>query len=148
MSDWKICQRVKISMVKEGDMKYDAVKFPNDAVNIARRVIGNADREMIVVLCLSQSNDINAVNIAGVGSLSSAVVHPREIFKPAILSNAAHIIFVHNHPGGRVVPSEDDKKATNVIKKAGEVLDIPLVDSIIIGDDDAYYSFRNEGELM
>lgn len=147
MSEWKTCQKVKISMVKEEDMKYEKVKFPSDAVDIARRVIGDADREFVVVMCLSSANDINAVNIAGIGSLSSAIVHPREIFKPAILSNAAHIIFVHNHPGGNAVPSDEDRKATERIKKAGELLDIPLVDSIILGDDGAYYSFNDEGEL-
>ena len=148
MSEWQICQRVRISMVKEEGIKYEAVRMPNDAVDISRRVIGDSDRELVVVLCLDAKNQINAVNIAGMGSLNNAVVHPREIYKPAILSNASGIIFVHNHPSGDVKPSEDDRKTTERIKKAGDILGIPLVDSIVIGDDGAYYSFKSEGELL
>ena len=147
MSEWKICQRVRISMVKEKKMKYEAVSMPTDAVDISKRVIGDSDRELVVVLCLDAKNQINAVNIAGMGSLNNAVVHPREIFKPAILSNASGIIFVHNHPSGDVKPSEDDRKTTERIKKAGDILGIPLVDSIVIGDNGAFYSFKNEGTL-
>jgi DNA repair proteins len=134
-------------MVKEEGIKYEKVSMPKDAAEISRNVIGDTDRELILVLCLDAKSQINAVNVAGIGSLNSAVVHPREIFKPAILGNADKIIFVHNHPTGDTTPGEEDRKATAMLKKAGEVLNIPLIDSLIIGDNGTYYSFANEKEL-
>ena len=142
-----ICQKVRIAMVKEESIEYDRVKFPYDAVEISRKVIGDADRELILVLCLDGKNQINAVNVAGMGSLNGATVHPREIFKPAILANSNSIIFVHNHPSGDVEPSEEDRRTTDRLKDAGEILGIPLIDSLIIGDPGKFYSFNGEGEL-
>ena len=143
----KVCQKVRIAMVKEEGITYESVKFPHDAVEISRKVIGDADRELVLVLCLDGKNQINAVNVAGMGSLSGATVHPREVFKPAILANSNAIIFVHNHPSGNVTPSEEDRRTTDRLKDAGEVLGIPLIDSLIIGDGEAFYSFQGEGAL-
>ena len=147
MTEWTTCQKVRVAMVKEADIKYKKASTPKDAVEISRKVIGDADRELILVICLDAKNQINAINVAGMGSVSCAVVHPREIFKPVILSNAERIIFVHNHPTGDTTPGKDDRETTEMLKKAGKVLDIPLIDSLIIGDDGAYYSFANAGEL-
>jgi len=147
MTEWITCQKVRVAMVKEAEIKYEKAGTPKDAAEISRKVIGDADRELILVLCLDAKNQINAVNVAGMGSASCAVVHPREVFKPAILNNSEKIIFVHNHPTGDTTPGKEDRETTDMLKKAGEVLRIPLVDSIIIGDDGTFYSFNDEGEL-
>jgi len=147
MTEWTTCQKVRVTMVKEEGIKYEKVSMPKDAAEISKNVIGNTDRELILVLCLDAKSQINAVNVVGMGSLTCAVVHPREVFKPAILSNSEKIILVHNHPTGDTTPGKDDRETTGKLKKAGEVLGIPLIDSLIIGDNGTYYSFANAREL-
>ena len=78
------------------------------------------------------------------GDLSSSLVHPREVFKRAILNNAATIILCHNHPSGSLKPSLDDRSITNRLKSAGDLLGISVIDHIIISESD-YISFKSEG---
>jgi DNA repair protein RadC len=73
-------------------------------------------------------------------------VHPREVFKPAILSNAAGVFLCHNHPSNDPTPSEEDRKLTGKLKEAGDLLGIPVVDHIIT-ETEKYYSFRGNGEM-
>ncbi len=140
---WIVCQQVSIQLVKEKSVKYKRVCRAQDVINVAKSVIGNADREYGIVLCLDARGKITAVNTASIGTLNAAYVHPREIFKPAILSNTDRIIFVHNHPSGDFHPSESDNEITKRLREAGKILGIPLIDSVIIGDD-GYYSFADE----
>jgi DNA repair protein RadC len=79
------------------------------------------------------------------GTLHSSLVHPREVFKAAILSNAAGFILAHNHPSGELTPSKDDIAVTERIKEAGDLLGIDLLDHIIVGDGKRYTSFREQG---
>ncbi len=81
-----------------------------------------------------------------VGSLDSAVVHPREVFKPAILSNAAALIFGHNHPSGDPAPSSEDRAMTARLVECGKLLGIQVLDHIIVGDG-RHYSFADDGAL-
>ena len=83
-------------------------------------------------------NRITAINTVSIGTLPSSLVHPREVFKPAILTNAASIILAHDHPSGDPMPSEDDLNITCRLKAAGELLGISVLDHIIIGY--SYYS--------
>ena len=80
------------------------------------------------------------------GPLTSAVVHPREIYAPAIVNHAARIIVAHNHPSGDPYPSTEDRKLTEALREAGEVIGIPLLDHVVIGDGN-YYSFKEHAEL-
>jgi DNA repair protein RadC len=77
------------------------------------------------------------------GTLNKTIVHPREIFKKAIVMSCNSIIIAHNHPSDNPEPSREDKKITFDLRKAGELLDIPVVDHIIIGKD-THYSFKEE----
>jgi len=85
------------------------------------------------------------------GTLTSSLVSPREVFSPAIISGAASVILAHNHPSGCVDPSSADVQVTRAIRQAGEILNIPLVDHLILGHPDmnangkAFYSFREAG---
>jgi DNA repair protein RadC len=81
-----------------------------------------------------------------IGSLSAAVVHPREVFKPAILANAAAVIVAHNHPSGDPEPSQEDKLLTRKLVLAGEALGIQVLDHVILGYE-RYYSFKDDGAL-
>lgn len=148
--EWKVCQQVRIKMVKEKKVKYkDKVNRAALAAEVARRVINDSDREMAVVLCLDGGLHITAVNIVSVGIVDSAIVHPREVFKPAILSNAVSLVFVHNHPGGgELEPSLADVNITERLIQVGKLIGIPLQDSIIIGDEGKYYAFTDEKPEM
>ena len=75
------------------------------------------------------------------------MVHPREVFREAIEVNAHSIIISHNHPSGDPVPSQKDRDITNILLKAGDILNIELVDHIVIGRG-KYFSFREEGILF
>ena len=101
------------------------------------------DREQFVVLALDGKNNILGFNVVSTGSLTSALVHPREVFKPAILENAAAVILVHNHPSGDATPSDEDKAITARLKQAGELLGIKVLDHVVIGDHDHYVSFAD-----
>jgi DNA repair protein RadC len=79
--------------------------------------------------------------------LNSSIVHPREIFKVAILSNSATIIIFHNHPSGHVEPSEEDITITKRLKECGKLMGIELLDHIIIGSEDRYCSLKEKGIL-
>ena len=104
------------------------------------------DREMFVVLMLDTRHHVIGYNVVSMGSVKTSVVHPREVFKAAILANASTIILIHNHPSGDPHPSPQDREVTRVIAKAGKVLDIPVLDHVIIGDD-THYSLHDHGLL-
>ena len=103
-------------------------------------------QERFILLCLNVKNKLVNYSIISQGSLSSSIVHPREVLKPAILSNAASVIFVHNHPSGDSDPSMDDIEITGRLKKAFDICGISVLDHIIIGNNE-YYSFKNKGLL-
>jgi len=102
------------------------------------------DRECMVAILLNAKNIPLGVTLVAVGTLTSCPAHPREIFKAAILGSAASIILAHNHPSGDPVPSDEDKKLTDRVKKVGELLGIPLRDHLIVGRH-CYYSFQERG---
>lgn len=105
-----------------------------------------ADREHFVVLCLSARRRVIARETVSIGTLSASLVHPREVFKPAIMANAAAIIIAHNHPSGDFSPSAEDREVTKRIQRAGEILGIPLADHVIVSTA-GYFSFREGGIL-
>ena len=104
------------------------------------------DREHFRVLLLNTRHQVLRVATVSVGGLSSAPVHPREVFKEAIRHGAAAIIVVHNHPSGDPTPSHDDKQVTDQLSAAGTLVGIPVLDHIIIGDGQ-YTSLRELGQL-
>lgn len=99
-----------------------------------------------MALCLNARNELLAEVVVSLGSLSASIVHPREVFKPAMTCSAASIVIVHNHPSGDPTPSREDREVTRVLRDAGELLDIPLHDHVIIGAD-TYFSFKDAGLL-
>ena len=99
-----------------------------------REHFGLLDREEFVVLLLDAKNAFIGFNVPSIGSLTSSLVHSREVFKPAVLSNAAAMILVHNHPSGDPVPSQEDVHITRRIQEIGEVFDIRVLDHIIFGE--------------
>lgn len=102
-------------------------------------------KEYFFAIHLDGKNRICCVDEVSVGSLNQSVVHPREVFKTALLSSAAALILVHNHPTGDTTPSREDIEITRRLKETGEIIGIKLLDHIIIGD--SYLSFVSQGLL-
>jgi DNA repair protein RadC len=140
--------KYRIELIRDGSQKTEVKKVssPSDAVPIIQAYLERVDREHFIILLLDIKNKLIGINTVSIGSLNASVVHPREVFKAAILANAAAIIMAHNHPSGDVEPSKDDIESTIRIKNAGEILGITLLDSIIIGNN--YYCSLKERGLV
>lgn len=134
--------KVAIRMVKEPPLySSEPVNRPSDAVRLVREMLQSYDREAVVIVNLdTRAKPIN-FNIVSVGTLNASLAHPREIMKSAVLSNAASVMLIHNHPSGSIEPSADDIRLTNNMYSVCRILEIPLRDHIIIGDHERYYSF-------
>lgn len=105
-----------------------------------------ATKEYFVVILLNTKNRVINTETVSVGTLTSAAVHPREVFQPAILQHAASIAVAHNHPSGDPFPSREDREVTMQLVAAGKALGIPVLDHLVIGDG-VYYSFQENGAL-
>jgi DNA repair protein RadC len=105
-----------------------------------------ADREEFLAVVLDGKNRVQGFNVVSVGSLTASLVHPREVFKAAILANAAAVIVLHNHPSGDPTPSSEDIAITQRLRQAGEILGVNVLDHVVIGDG-RYISFADEGLL-
>ena len=106
--------------------------------------IGDQQREHFLCLYLNARNQIMRKEVVSIGSLSSAIVHPREVFAPAVALPAASVLLAHNHPSGDVSPSQDDINLTRRLVQAGEILGINVIDHLIIGSDD-FLSLKKRG---
>ena len=138
---------VSLKMVKESSRLYKPrhINSPQDAAALIRDLLSDSDREKIMAICLDSKNQPTCITTVSIGTLTSSTAHPREIFKTAIISNSAGIILAHNHPSGDLSPSRDDITTTERLKEAGDLLGIDLLDHLIIGQDDRYLSFREQG---
>ena len=111
-----------------------AIKSSEDVANIVRSRLKGKKKEHFLVLCLDTRNRLINYKPVSMGSLDTSIVHPREVFKEAISSNAASVIFVHNHPSGDPEPSKEDIELTKRPAKAGEIMGIEVLDHIIVCD--------------
>jgi len=105
----------------------------------------NESKEIVMALHLDGKNRIICIDQVSVGSLNQSIIHPRDLFKTALLSSAAAIILIHNHPSGDPTCSREDREITRRLKEAGDLLGIRVLDHIIIGD--TYMSFVEQGLL-
>lgn len=103
-------------------------------------------RESFLMLLLSRANKMLGFHTVSIGGVSGTVADPKMIFQVALKGNACSIILLHNHPSGNLQPSDADIKLTRKLKAAGDFLDLPIVDHLIVGSE-AYYSFADEGNL-
>jgi len=110
------------------------IEGPEDVYKIVGPEMQALKQECVKVLLLDSRNRLIKVETVSLGTLNENVIHPREVFKPAIENSAASIILVHNHPSGDAEPSEEDIFLTRDIIKAGKILDIKLKDHLIIGN--------------
>lgn len=114
--------------------------------SIFARYIGEGtDREHFVLALLDVRERLLGLNTVSIGCATCTLVHPREVFKPAILASAGNIVVAHNHPSGDPEPSQDDLRLTRRLHAAGQLLGIELLDHIVIGANGAYVSLRARG---
>ena len=124
------------NIINNSKVIYDLFKY--DYINVYQ--------EHFTVLFLDVKKNLITKELLYVGTISTAIVHPREVFKSAIKHSASCIILLHNHPSGDSTPSNADIDLTKKIKEAGDIIGIPLIDHIIIGHNN-YYSFYNKERI-
>ena len=139
---------VRIRLVPDIPLFSDRpVNSPDDAADLMARELADWDREVVCVLNRDVKGRVLSMNVVSIGALSEAQVHPREVFKSAVLSNAAAVILMHNHPSGDIQPSVEDVMMTTRMQESGEILGIPVQDHIIVGSGGDWYSMREHGEM-
>lgn len=149
-----------VSRVRELEIRYKAVRgtlptsgrvsTPQDAARLASTLLADSTVEKCLALHLDTKHGLIGLQVVSVGCLDATVVHPREVFQGALLSNAAGLIFVHNHPSGDPTPSQDDRDLVKRLRQAGEILGVSLIDALIVTDPAdglRYFSFQEQGVL-
>ena len=139
-------ETLRISLVKERSALSCTLSTPLQAAQAAQRLVGtDLDRETFGILLLDARHQVTALHVVSVGSLNGSIVHPREVFKAAILGNVAALILFHNHPSGELTPSAEDRAITKRLMEAGKLLGISVLDHLILGDQGDYASFQEKG---
>ena len=137
-------------MLKELSRRWFMTPNPRQKIDGAEDVarylmprLKDENQEHLILIVLNIRNFIIAAPTVSIGSLTSAIVHPREVFRTAIYYSAASVILVHNHPSGDPSPSDVDKKITKKIFQCGKIMQIPVLDHVIIGNL-LFYSFKED----
>ncbi|MGE6489789.1 JAB domain-containing protein [Paenisporosarcina sp. NPDC076898] len=148
----KVIEIVRIKQeIREVEEAYTSlmpkqIRSPKDAIEFIKAMIAEEDREVFLVLCVNVKNQVTAVHKSHVGSLNASIVHPREVFKSAILNNAGSILVAHNHPSGNCQYSPEDIEVSKRLMEAGEIMGIEVLDSIIVSHEDGI-SLKEKGVL-
>lgn len=147
----KRVQAVSLRMVREKpSLLYPqrSIRKPEDAAELFQKLVGDSecDREVFGVLTLDTKNQPNAFQVISMGTLNASLVHPREVFKICMLTNAASFMCFHNHPSGNPDPSPEDVEITKRLRDCGTLLGIELIDHIITGHG-RFFSLKERGLL-
>ena len=132
MKQYKVVREVTLKY-KKGE-RIESYKFssPHTIFNFLRDKIGDEAQENVIALYLDNKNELHSWSVISRGTVSESLVHPREVYKYAIMSNSSSVVMSHNHPSGELQPSKEDIATTKRIMKAGELVGIPLLDHIIM----------------
>ena len=134
---------VKVRLIRESCvMNYPKLRGAEDAFQLVKE-LANKDREHFLIACLNTKNQVIGISTIAIGTLDSALIHPREVFKAAILANSISIILFHNHPSGNLEISKEDIAITKKLQKAGRILEIPVIDHLIVAGK-GYVSFSEK----
>ena len=142
----EICAAVEMSRrlsVLSADEK-PCIRSPQDVSNLLMAEMRDLKKEHLRSLLLDSKNRVMKTCTVSIGILDSSLVHPREVFKDAIIASAAGIIVVHNHPSGDPSPSAEDRRITQRLHECGQLLGIELLDHIILGDN-RFVSLKERG---
>lgn len=136
--------RIRVMVVREGRPSSAELSSPRAVFEFMRRRARGLDREHFWRIDLDARSRPLGVETVSVGTLSASLVHPREVFKAALIQGAAGIIVCHNHPSGDTTPSAEDKDATNRLRRAGDLLGVPLLDHVVLAEQ-RFFSFKDAG---
>jgi DNA repair protein RadC len=120
------------------------IQSPDDAANYKMEAMRDLKQEHFICLFVNTKNRVIGEKTIFIGSLNSSIVHPREIFKEAVIRSAASLICLHNHPSGDPMPSREDIEVTKRLVNAGQTVGIDLLDHIVIGNG-RFTSLKNKG---
>ena len=140
---------VSIRMIRDVPILSEhKIQSPEDAVAVLGEILCEVDREVVCAINLRADGTPINCNFVSIGALNECRLSPRELFKTSILSNAASLIVLHNHPSGALFPSRADCIMTDKLIQLGNMMEIPLLDHVIVGGDNReYFSFREKGVL-
>jgi len=139
----KLFQAISERYAKEKIPSKISLTSPQKVADYLREKIGREKKEHFVILLLDSQNNLIRIDDISIGTLNEALVHPREVFEPAIRLLASRMILAHNHPSGDLDPSDEDLKLTQRLQSVGEVLGIPIIDHFIVSCD-GYISFSEK----
>lgn len=136
----------EVKLIRDGSIQADrrTIRTPEDAFAVLAPYFSGLPNEHFMALFLTTKNGVVGLSCVSTGSLNSSIVHPRELFQRAILSNCASIIVAHNHPSGDPTESPEDCELTKKLVEAGNLLDIRVLDHIIVGES-CFVSLREKG---
>jgi DNA repair protein RadC len=140
----------RIALVREPGVKLTErprLRDSRQAAPLLAQYIGESDREVFAVALLTVRHTVLGLHTVSVGCLTSTVVAPREVFKPAILAGAAALLLAHNHPSGDPDPSAEDVALTRRLAAAGTILGIEVLDHLVLGEAGRFVSLRERGVL-
>ena len=138
----------RIALVREPGVKLaerPQIRVAAEAAPLLAQYIGETDREVFAVALLTIRRRVLGLHTVSVGCLTSSLVHPREVFKPAILAGSAALLLAHNHPSGDPEPSAEDIALTRRLMAAGHLLGIEVLDHLILGEAGRFVSLRERG---
>ncbi|MBA4073478.1 MAG: hypothetical protein C0508_00470 [Cyanobacteria bacterium PR.023] len=141
-----IVPELKLALIKEPGVKPHAIHGPQEIEHLIEPMKFYPE-EHFVTFHLDTKFQVVGYNEVSKGTVSASLVHPREVFKAAILSNSTAIICAHNHPSGIVKPSDEDIETTITLIKAGQILGVLVLDHVIIGGDELYSLRENRPDL-
>lgn len=149
---WHLFQHLPLyttRLVRERDFTFparDQLCAPQDVAAVLSEYFNDRDREEFLVCLLDTANTLIGLSCVSVGGLAASIVEPRQVFKIAILSNAAAIVLAHNHPSGNPEPSREDIRITRQLVEAGKLMGVPVHDHLILTDH-GYTSLAERGLL-
>ena len=130
----KLFQSISEQYSKEKIPSKISLSSSREVVDYLRRKLGREKKEHFLALMLDSHNNLITINDISVGTLNASLIHPREVFEPAVRQSAVKIILAHNHPSGNIEPSAEDIEITKQLVDAGKIIGIEVIDHLIIGE--------------
>jgi DNA repair protein RadC len=142
-----VIREMKVIYKTEQGETTPVLNQPSKAYDFIKSKIGRETKENFIAIYLDNKMRAMGWHLVSLGTVSESIVHPREIFKVALLCNATSVILSHNHPTGELSPSSEDVSTTKRIKEAGEIIGIPVIDHIIVSET-SYLSFKESNIVL
>ncbi len=142
--------KYRVALVRDGSIPIawdKTVRDPADVARLMAPLVADLDREAFWLLLLDGKHKVTGVHTVAVGTLTSCLVHPREVFKAAVVGNAASVVLVHNHPSQQPEPSAEDVALTRRLHEAGLLLGISVLDHVIVTAEGRFHSLADDGLL-